>query len=308
LRDALRQSGVAAMELRLLRYFIAIAEERSFTRAAERLYIAQPSLSQQIKQLEAFIGTPLLIRDKHRVELTEAGRTFLREARNVLSCAERAVNLTRQAARAEAGLITIALVPGPEGKMFSAVFAELLRKYPNIQIVLRSLSSPEQLAALKEREINVGFLRGPINDEEIASEVIVQEDLVVVLPMDHPLAQESRIKVEKLAALPLVHVSRAVAPALHDAINKVALDAGFRFHSVLEAESITAILNAVASGLGFCVHAQYVEQILPKNVITRPFDLDQIPKVELVVAYRKDDKLPALVSFLGLLQESKARA
>ncbi len=294
------------MELRLLRYFIAVAEEHSFTRAAERLFIAQPSLSQQIKQLEAYVGTPLLVRDKHRVELTEAGRTFLREARNVLSCAERAVNLTRQTARAEAGLITVALVPGPEAKMFSAVFAELIRKYPNIEIVLRSLSSPEQVAALKKCEINVGFLRGPIDDEEIASEVMVREDLVVVLPADHPLAKESRIKVEKLAGLPFVHVSRAIAPALHDAIDKVAVDAGFRFHSVLDTESITAILNAIASGLGVGVHAQYVEQMCPKNVVVRPFDLDRIPKVELVVAYRKDDKLPALASFLSLLQASKS--
>ena len=296
------------MELRLLRYFIAVAEGRSFTRAAERLNIAQPSLSQQIKQLEAYVGTPLLVRDKHRVELTEAGRAFLREARNVLSGTERAVSLARQAARAEAGLLTVALVPGPESRMFSAVFAGLLRKYPNIEIVLRSLSSPEQVAALKKREINVGFLRGPIDDEEIASEVMVQEDLVVVLPADHPLAQESRIKVEKLADVPFVHVSRAVAPALHDAIDKVATDAGIRFHTVLDTESITAILNAVASGLGVCVHAQYVEQILPKNVIIRPLDLERIPKVELVVAYRKDDELPALASFLSLLRASKSHS
>ena len=296
------------MELRLLRYFIAVAEELNFTRAAERLNIAQPSLSQQVRQLEAMIGTPLLTRHKPRLELTEPGRIFLREARNVMTYMNRAVDLARQAARAEAGVMTIAMVPGPEGKMFSTVFSTLLRNYPNIQIVLRSLTSPEQVAALKRREINVGFLRGPIEDEEIASDVMVREDVIVVLPTDHPLARYKRIPVSKLAAVPLIHVARAIAPALHDMVNKIAADAGVRFRPVLEAESITAILNAVASGLGFCLHGEYVERIAPKGVVVRRLDVSPAPKLELVVAYRKDDTLPVLAFFLSLLRASKASA
>ena len=292
------------MELRLLRYFIAVAEELSFTRAAERLRIAQPSLSQQIRQLEGLIGTPLLLRNKHRLVLTEPGRIFLREARSVLTCMNRAVELARQAARAEAGVMTIAMVPGPEGKMFSTVLSTLLRNYPNIQILLRSLTSPEQVAALKKGEINVGFLRGPVGDEEIDSEVLVREDVIVVLPARHALARKKRILVQELAAVPLVHVARAIAPALHDMVDKIAADAGVRFQSILEAESITTILNAVASGLGFCLHGEYVKRIAPKGVVIRHLDLNPVPKLELVVAYRKDDKLPALAFFLELLRRS----
>ncbi len=292
------------MELRLLRYFIAVAEELSFTRAAERLRIAQPSLSQQIRQLEGLIGTPLLLRNKHRLVLTEPGRIFLREARNVLTCMNRAVELARQAARAEAGVMTIAMVPGPEGKMFSTVLSTLLRNYPNIQILLRSLTSPEQVTALKKGEINVGFLRGPVEDEEIDSEVLVREDVIVVLPARHALARKKRIPVQELAAVPLVHVARAIAPALHDMVDKIAADAGVRFQSILEAESITTILNAVASGLGFCLHGEYVKRIAPKGVVIRHLDLNPVPKLELVVAYRKDDKLPALAFFLELLRRS----
>jgi LysR family hca operon transcriptional activator len=292
------------MELRLLRYFIAVAEELSFTRAAERLRIAQPSLSQQIRQLEELIGTPLLLRNKHRLLLTEPGRIFLREARNVLTCMNRAVELARQAARAEAGVMTIAMVPGPEGKMFSTVLSTLLRNYPNIQILLRSLTSPEQVTALKKGEINVGFLRGPVEDEEIDSEVLVREDVIVVLPARHALARKKRIPVQELAAVPLVHVARAIAPALHDMVDKIAADAGVRFQSILEAESITTILNAVASGLGFCLHGEYVKRIAPKGVVIRHLDLNPVPKLELVVAYRKDDKLPALAFFLELLRRS----
>jgi LysR family hca operon transcriptional activator len=290
------------MELRLLRYFIAVAEELSFTHAAERLRIAQPSLSQQIRQLEGLIGTPLLLRNKHRLVLTEPGRIFLREARNVSTCMNRAVDLARQAARAEAGVMTIAMVPGPEGTMFSTVLSTLLRNYPNIQIVLRSLTSPEQVVALKKGEINVGFLRGPVEDEEIESEVLVREDVIVVLPARHALARKKRIPVQELAAVPLVHVARAIAPALHDMVDKIAADAGVRFQSILEAESITAILNAVASGLGFCLHAEYVKRIAPKGVVIRHLDLNPVPKLELIVAYRKNDKLPALAFFMDLLR------
>jgi len=293
------------MELRLLRYFVAVAEELNFTRAAERLHIAQPSLSQQVRQLEAEIGAPLFLRDKHRLELTEAGRIFLRESRNILNYTNHAISVTRQAARAEAGLITIAMVPGPEGKIFSRVISSLLFNNPDVQIVLRSLTSPEQVLALQNREINVGLLRGPIDDEHIASEVIDREDVVAVLPASHRLAQQPTVTLaDLLTELPLIQVSRATAPTVHDTVKQVAESAGVPTHQRLEAESITAILSAVASGLGFSLHGAYVEQILPHNAVVRQLALDPMPKLELLVAYRHDDKLPALAAFLNLLRSA----
>lgn len=292
------------MELRLLRYFVAVAEELNVTRAAERLHIAQPSLSQQVRQLETEIGAPLFLRDKHRLELTEAGRIFLRESRNILNYTNHAISVTRQAARAEAGLITIAMVPGPEGKIFSRVLSGLLFSNPEVQIVLRSLTSPEQVLALQNREINVGLLRGPIDDEHIASEVIDREDVVAVIPAGHRLAQQPTVTLaELLAELPLIQVSRATAPTVHDTVKQVAESAGVPTHQRLEAESITAILSAVASGLGFGLHGAYVEQILPHNAVVRQLTLDPKPKLELLVAYRHDDKLPALAAFLSLLRD-----
>lgn len=294
------------MELRLLRYFVAVAEDLSFTRAAERLHIAQPSLSQQIRQLETEIGAPLFLRDKHRLELTEAGRIFLAESRTILDYTTHALNVTRQAARAEAGMITIAMVPGPEGKIFSRVLSQLLLKNPELQIVLRSLSSPEQVLALENREINVGLLRGPIEDENIASEVIDSEDVVAVLPANHRLARRATVNLgELLAELPLIQVSHTTAPTVHDKIKQLAQSAGVTAHRLLEAESVTAILGAVASGLGFGLHGAYVEDIVPHNAVVRPLDLDPKPKLELLVAHRRDDKLPALATFLNLLRSAK---
>ena len=179
---------------------------------------------------------------------------------------------------------------------------------PNLQIVLRSFTSPEQVAALKKGDINVGFLRGPLEEKELASEVVVREDVIVLLPAGHPLARLKRIPVRKLAAVPLLHVSRSIAPALHDMINKVAADAGVSFHSILETESLTATLNAVASGLGFSLHGEYVRRLAPKDVVVRQLDPTPVPQLELIVAYRKDDKLPALASFFRLVPQAPSHA
>ncbi len=304
------------MELRLLRYFVAVAEELNFTHAAERLHTAQPSLSQQIRQLEDYVGTPLLDRDRRRVKLTEAGRVFLREARRLLADADHAVSLARQAARAEAGVITIAIVPGPEGQLFSRVMPLLLhnypdldtvlRSYPDLDIVLRSMSSPEQIAALQKGEINLGLLRGPVEDEAIGFDVISREDVVAVVPADHPLAGQMRIAPRSLAELPLIQLSRSVAPAVHDTMIRIGQAEGVQFRTLLVTENIMTTLNAVAGGIGFTLLAAYVEDILPKNVVVRPLEMERVPQLELLAAYRKDDPLPALAFFLGILRDREA--
>ncbi len=294
------------MELRLLRYFVAVAEELNFTHAAERLHTAQPSLSQQIRQLEDFVGTPLLDRDRRRLKLTEAGRVFLREARRLLADADHAVSLARRAARAEAGVITIAIVPGPEGQLFSHVMPLLLHNYPDLNIVLRSMTSPEQIAALQKGEINLGLLRGPIEDEAISYDVISREDVVAVIPANHPLARQRRVAPKSLAGLPLIQLSRSVAPAVHDVMVRISQAAGVQFRTLLVTENILTTLNAVASGMGFTLLAAYVEDILPKNVVVRPLEMEHVPQLELLAAYRKDDQLPALAFFLEILRDKHA--
>jgi len=291
------------MELRLLRYFIAVAEELNFTHAAARLHIAQPSLGQQIRQLEDYIGTPLFIRDKRRLQLTEAGRVFLREARRILQDVEHGVDLARQAARAEAGTITVAMIPGPEGQLFSGILPYLLHSYPNLEVNLRSLTAPQQIAALQRGEINLGFLRGPINDDCIDSIVIAREPVVAVLPENHPLAKLEKVSPKALSELPLIQIMREVAPMVHDTMYKVGTDCGVQFRTLLETEHIMTTLNAVANGLGFSVFAAYVEQIVPKNVVVRPLEMPRVPRLELLAAYRKDDRLPALNYLLKMIRE-----
>ena len=291
------------MELRLLRYFVAVAEELNVSRAAERLHTSQPSLSQQVKRLEQIVGTPLFRREKYHLQLTEAGRVFLEHARSILRDVEVAMLLARQAAQGEAGQIAIGLMPGAEGKVFSAVLAKLVRDYRDVHIALRTLSSPEQITALQNHEINIGFLRGPINDEQIACEVFDREKILAILPAQHPLAGRERVPVAMLAETPLIRIARATAPALREAMDVIGDRVGVRFQSPLEAENVLAILNAVAAGIGFSLLPEYLQALVPKTVVSRPLDLDPAPVVELFVAYRKDDRLPALAFFLSLLRE-----
>jgi LysR family hca operon transcriptional activator len=291
------------LEHRHLRYLVAVAEELDFSKAAEQLHTAQPSLSFQIRNLEEIVGTPLFYRTKRHVELTEAGRIFLRKARALLRYSENAVDLARRAARGEAGHISIGFLPGIEAKIFPRLLSLMQTRYPEVELSLQDLTSPEQLAALENDEIDAGFLRGPITNPEIASEVFLREPIVAVVPESHALAKCKRIPLRSLAALPFIPVPVKRAPAFHDTVDRLAAQAGVHFQPLHEASGILAILNAVATGLGFTLLPDYVRQIAPATVAVRPLDVDPPPEIDLLVAYRKDNKLPARVSFLSLLRE-----
>ncbi|HUO59956.1 MAG TPA: LysR substrate-binding domain-containing protein [Candidatus Acidoferrales bacterium] len=291
------------MELRLLRYFVAVAEALNVTRAAEQLHTAQPSLSQQIRQLEDMIGGPLFLRDKHRLQLTETGRVLLPEAREILKMTESAIAHARQAALTQRGTITVAMIPGPEGLILCRAIPEFMRTYPDVQVLLRTMTAPEQIGALLKREINVGFLRGPIEHDEIASEVYMREKVVAVIPEIWPISSKEPVPVSELAQLPHISISRQVAPAVHDVSDTIAQLAGVTFRTRLNTENLITSLNAVASNLGFCFFAEYVGGIVPKGVVTRHIDLQPTPQLELLVAYRKDDTLPPLREFLKKVRE-----
>jgi LysR family hca operon transcriptional activator len=293
------------MDERHLRYFVAVAENLSFTRAAERLHTAQPSLSAQVRNLETAIGTPLFRRDTRHVELTEAGDVFLQEAKTILRYMHHAVIRARQTARTAAGHITIGSIVGAEGRILSRVLSALRIRCPGIEVTLRSLSSPQQIEALQNEEINVGFLRGPVDDPAIVTEVVAHDSVLAILPCDHPMAKLRRVPIAALAKEQLVQVSRAEAPAIHDITNEIAQRAGVQFHTTIETDNVLATVNAVAASLGFSLLPDYISGVLPASVVAKPLDIDPPPLVDLLVAYRKTDSLPALTCLLSLLREKK---
>jgi len=291
------------MELRLLRYFVAVAEELNVTRAAERLHTAQPSLSHQIRQLEGLVGAPLFLRDKHRLSLTHTGKVFLPAARDILESVEKAFTTAQATARDEVTTIVLGMIMGPEGIILSHLLPLLLRRSPEIHLKLRTMTAPEQIQALLKRDIMAGFLRGPVEEDELEVEVYNREQVVAVLPQSWDLARLDRVPVTELAKRPLIAISPTIAPAVFAMTEELERRSGVRFNSSFSSESLMTSLNAVASGLGFCLFAEYVGEVVPKGVVTRRIALDPAPTLDLLFAYRKDADAPALRSLVALVQE-----
>ncbi|NTV73806.1 MAG: LysR family transcriptional regulator [Holophaga sp.] len=292
------------MEFRLLRYFVAVAEELNVTRAAERLHTSQPSLSQQIRQLEGIVGAPLFLREKHRLTLTATGRTFLPAARDILAAVEDALAEARASARDEVGTLALGMIMGPEGLVLSNLLPRLMRKAPEVHLKLRTMTAPEQVLALQKREIMAGFTRGPIEGDDIAAEIYIQERVVVVIPETCDLARLERVPLQALTRMPLVSISETIAPAVAALTERLERLGGVTFTKGLVTESLMTSMNAVASGMGFCFFSEYVGEVAPKSVVTRPLDLDPAPTLDLLFAYRRDAQSEALRSLVAVVQES----
>ncbi len=286
-----------------MRYFAAVAEELNVTRAAERLHTAQPSLSQQIRQLEGLVGAPLFLRDKHRLKLTQTGKVLLPAAKEILALVDKAMAQARASARSEVGTIVLGMIPGPEGMVFSHVLPLLLQRMPDCQVLLRTMTAPEATRALLDREIRAAFTRGPIESDEIAYEVYMREEVVAVMPERWAHSQHDPVQLAALAKLPLISISAEVAPAVHDATEDIERRAGVKFTRGICSESLMTSMNAVASGLGCCFFSEYVAGIVPKGVVTRRIALDPAPTLDLLFAYRKDDTLPALETLIKLVRD-----
>ncbi|MDP9037979.1 MAG: LysR substrate-binding domain-containing protein [Acidobacteriota bacterium] len=289
------------MELRHLRYFVAVAEELNFTRASERLHTAQPSLSQQIRDLEDAVGTPLLFRTKRHVALTDAGKVFLAEARVVLAQVERGILMARRAARAEAGQLVIGFVPSAEVKIFPKVLPVLRARYPDVQVVLHSMSTPEQRAALLDNSINIGFFRANHREPRLEERIVLKEPLVAVLPVGHPLEKLPIVPFALFQEYPFVGISAEEAPELAAAVAQLSEANGVELEVVQSGENVLMILSLVAMGLGIAILPDYVESLLIKNVICRPIEGN--PMFDLVMGFRRDDHSAVLESFCALVGE-----
>ncbi len=206
------------MELRHLRYFVMVAEELNFSKAALRLYTAQPSLSQQIKDLEDEVGVTLLHRTKRKVELTEEGSIFLEQARLTLAQADKAIAMARQVSKLKKQQLTIGFVPVVEMKVFPSVLPSLRVQNPNLKIELRSMNNTEQMEALKNGIIDIAFMRDNLNNDEIQSQFVLREPLMLLIPHNHSLAQFKRIPVKLLDNIDFIIPSPEQSSILHHTI------------------------------------------------------------------------------------------
>ena len=290
------------MELRHLRYFVAVAEALSFTRAAQRLRTAQPSLSQQIRDLETEIGTPLLNRDKRNVALTAAGQVFLDEARLVLAQAERAKVLARRASEEDARVLTIGFVPAAEVKIFPQSLTMLRAQFPETRIVLQSLTTYEQHEALLSGAIDVGFLRPPVDESQLDSAVILREPLVALLPADHPACWKDEVPLADLAETPFLRIASRHAGNLGQVIDDLAVREGVRLNAVQEVENVLTLLTLVGLGVGFSIMPDYVGQLSFRNIVARPL-AGPVVWADLMAAWRRGSTKPEVEALIARVRE-----
>jgi DNA-binding transcriptional LysR family regulator len=285
------------VELRHLRYFVAVAESLHFGQAASKLRIAQPSLSHQIRQLETELQTTLLRRTKRRVELTEAGRLFLDQARDILARADRAAVVARRVGPGDVPRLRIGVGFCMDQSDIAAAIGVYNATHADVHIELKTMSVPAQLSALHAASLDIGFVRPPISDPGLRSEVIVREQLVVALPPRHRLAGKSRIPFSALANEPFVLPPRDVVPVFHDAVLRLCREAGFLPHAPHEADHLQMIIAMVASGAGVGLVPIGARKFTRYRVVYRP--LDPAPDdLEISIAWRRGDESTAISTFV----------
>jgi DNA-binding transcriptional LysR family regulator len=296
------------MELRHLRYFVAVADELNVRRAARRLHVSQPPLSRQIHNLEDELGTKLFDRSKRKLALTPAGACLLKEAKQILSHVQRAAQVAKAASRGEAGQLTIAILPTIGGLFLPPAIREFRERFPVVDLDILDLLPREQIAALMERRIDVGFVPLPLVEMNpaIEFELVREVELLVALPPGHRLARQRRLTLRKLAHEPFVMFKRSAAVLLHDWVLNLCREAGFEAQIIKLADGPTSILELVSAGFGVAL-VPGVFQRFPSDVVFRPLP-PATPKFHLSLAWRRDNESPLLKAFLEILRNRFARA
>jgi DNA-binding transcriptional LysR family regulator len=284
------------MDLRRLRYFLAVAEELHFGRAAERVGIAQPPLTQQIQKLEGELGCRLFVRGR-KTALTEAGRALLEEARRILEQAERAAEITRRAARGEQGQLVVGAPPSVMLSALPAVIRKYRRAFPGVQFTLRELSTSAIENSLRAGEIDVGFLRETQPEPPLASLVLFEEPVVAVLPATHPLTARKSLALGALRGEPFLFFPRRLGPAFYDKLISFCSRAGFVPDVVQEATQWQSVVSLVEAGMGVSLAPGCVQRFRWPGVRYRP--LQQL-RTQVNACWRREGQSPMARAFLQL--------
>jgi len=287
------------MELRQLRYFVALAEELHFGRAARRLALTQPPLSQAIMTLERELGLRLFERTRRSVALTHAGKAFLEEARQTLARAERAVEHARRAGRGEEGRLAVGFLANTAYTLLPLALRDFARGFPDVTLDLRELTIPQQLDALRRENIDVGLLRPPVAEAELAAETVLEEPFVLALPAAHPLRAMRRVPLRRLAGESFVMFPRTAGFVFHDLIMGFCLRAGFTPRVAQEVNQTHAVIGLVSAGIGVALVPASARKIGLAGVVYRPFR-EATPLAKVALAWRRTDASPVVAAFLDV--------
>lgn len=293
------------MELRHLRYFVAVAEERHFTRAADRLQMAQPPLSQAIRQLERELGTQLLHRTTRQVALTAAGKLFYERATSILTELDRASADALRAAGGELGRLAIGFTGSVTYELLPALVRAFREEVPGVELELHGeLFTPEQVARIVAGELDLGFLRPPVNAPGLQVEVLREEPLIAVVPAGHPLAAVDVVELSDLADQPFITYPSGLTSVTREAVQRACVQAGFRPRVVQEVRETITMVCFVAAGLGVALVPASVRFLYVEGAEYRPVRNPEA--VTLAAVWRRSDHSPALVRFLALLRSRQA--
>jgi DNA-binding transcriptional LysR family regulator len=298
------------MELRHLRYFLAVAEELNFTRAAKRLHIAQPPLTQQIKALEREIGVSLFDRSAYRIELTAAGRAFMGEVARILGEVRAAVLVAKRAARGAAGQVRVGFTESATfNPRVTAAFRSFRSAHPDVEISLEEHQSVELVKALREGRIDAAFVRPPLTrDEGLLVHMLEEEDMVLAVPSSHRLAALKAVELGDLEAETFILYPRAVRPGLADAVVAACELAGFTPHVAQYAPQLSSTINLVAASLGISIVPRSMQGMQTRAVSFIPIRGRPV-KAALAVAQRAGEASPAVLAFIeGARRAAGARA
>jgi DNA-binding transcriptional LysR family regulator len=296
------------MELRHLRYFVAVAEELHFGHAASRLHTSQPSLSEQIRNLERELKVQLLIRTKRRVELAPAGQRFLDEARSILAAADRAVGLARETARKESRKLAIGISPETDWRLLGRALRLFAEHVPSAEILFENLTPEAQVEALHKGRIDLGFVALPMEAEGLVSEATGRVQLMVALPEEHPMARHATLRLGQLSKEAYTLWPRHLSPASYDQLLAVFRRAGFGPPITMEGDlpSTHTVLGMIAAGLTIALVDPGLRQMATSGVIFRALAGPGI-FTETGVIYRRNDPSPILSSFLHQLRATISR-
>lgn len=291
------------MELRHLRYFVAVAEELNFRRAAERLFIAQPPLSIQIRQLEAEIGTTLFFRDNRRVSLTPAGIAFLEDAHAILARVDAAVNRAARIGRGDEGCLRVGFASSTTYDLLPVAVRRFRERYPDVNLQLSELLAHEQTEALRELRIDIGLAIQPFSSDGIAVEPVAMVPLVAALPEGHRLAQREEVALRDLDGEAFIQFPRPEGSGFAQFVMECFAEAGARPRLVQITEELQTALGLVSAGLGFTLAPGSVQSLHRDGLALRPLAAPA-PSIRLGVTYRVGDASPLVKRFLEVAKES----
>lgn len=295
------------MDLKQMRFFLAVAEEQNFGRAATRLHMAQPPLTRHIRTLEEELGATLFVRTPKGAELTDAGRTLLAEVPNILSLARRAAEQTQLAGQGLLGRLDVGIFTSGVLHAIPQVLASFHAQRPGVKIGLHNLSKAGQIEALRERRITIGFNRYLPVEEDIVVETVLHEKFLVALHADHPLARGDVVRLRDLDSEPMILYPKAALHGLAQEVCEAFADENLALVVEQEVEDVVTALGLAASRFGVCITTESAANLKLPGLVYKPLRSRRLRHIDLDCIYRKDDTAPILHAFLEVVRAFRAQ-